>query len=412
MSVPELKYPCYFCFVSGQVDPNVLPLYKKELSSAKVILLSTAEMKEEAEKLREAVKAQWTNRQVEIRNLHNDDDIESLLNQLINIFSDYPATDVKPIVNISGGKKTMTIAGIRACEVAGFLALYLDRDKGSGQLIFDNKGKLEFTPFPIPDISENLKSYLKFHGFGLNVNNVEIEERGEEAIQNLLKLSLKTKKYKDRKTKKNITKVEVEHLPLLNHFAEKAQVSLRCDCSSDCKNDFSKIEDLLTDPKSIFSVLERLGYIKFIFNNLTKKIESIQFNNEQDRKFLNGQWLELYTKSIVEKAEPLVSAQNIELINKDGRVINEIDVAFLYENRLHIIEVKTAKDLKREVTYKLDSVSKDFGGLNAKKMLVSYQPLDKIYFDELKNKNITLITGHSIKNEGEFMRLLKEWIHK
>ena len=60
-------------------------------------------------------------------------------------------------------------------------------------------------------------------------------------------------------------------------------------------------------------------------------------------------------------------------------VSNELDVAFLANNRLYIIECKTRRfqngSAGSEALFKLDTLTDLLGGLQARGMLVSFQPL-------------------------------------
>jgi len=91
------------------------------------------------------------------------------------------------------------------------------------------------------------------------------------------------------------------------------------------------------------------------------------------------------------------------LMVKRGNVKNELDVVFLNDNSLHIIECKTG-NLKKEkgvggqVVYKLDSLTDNLGGLRARSMLVSLRQLKPTDQERAKQAGIRVCSGPSLKN--------------
>jgi hypothetical protein len=94
--------------------------------------------------------------------------------------------------------------------------------------------------------------------------------------------------------------------------------------------------------------------------------------------------------------------------------LNEIDIAFLAENRFHIIVCKT-KTFHKEahqysnasnMLYKLDTL-KDYGGLQTRAMLISYQPLKEKTFDRARDYDIDVIDTEKLKKLEQY---LKQWV--
>jgi len=127
------------------------------------------------------------------------------------------------------------------------------------------------------------------------------------------------------------------------------------------------IDDLIT-----------IDYAKFENNSLV-------FKNDTARFFANGGWLEEYVYGVIlslKKDIPTLqeAAQGVEVVRNVGKhtVNNELDVAALANNKLHIIECKTKKFEKGEgnnVIYKLDSLADLLGGLHGRAMLVSFKDI-------------------------------------
>ena len=117
----------------------------------------------------------------------------------------------------------------------------------------------------------------------------------------------------------------------------------------------------------------------------------LTFKDEDSRFVVNGGWLELHAYACclnVKKSLGIQDvARSVEVSRQQGRskVLNELDVAFLKDNRLYLLECKTKRysghdrkhDEGADVLYKLDSLRDLLGGLQAKAMLVSFRELNK-----------------------------------
>ncbi len=110
----------------------------------------------------------------------------------------------------------------------------------------------------------------------------------------------------------------------------------------------------------------------------------LRFANEDARRFSNGEWLETLVHSTVREIQntmPTIQDRslNVQVYRKlgDYDVRNELDVATVVNNKLHIIECKTKgmRDDGDDTLYKLESLRDLLGGLQARAMLVSFRPL-------------------------------------
>ncbi len=116
----------------------------------------------------------------------------------------------------------------------------------------------------------------------------------------------------------------------------------------------------------------------------------IDFINKDNRFYANGGWLENHVFSVLfglRKKHPFIqdTVRGLQLARADDQVHNELDVTVLAHNRLHIIECKTRRFSRRRgsgtpgasAVYRLGSLKSLLGGLSAKAMLISYQPLSR-----------------------------------
>jgi hypothetical protein len=151
--------------------------------------------------------------------------------------------------------------------------------------------------------------------------------------------------------------------------------------------------------------------------------DRIHFANETTRFFANGGWLEQHVYSVAQALRGEIPAViqdvrrglEVERTVGGGQVRNELDVAFLAHNRLHVIECKTRKfsdetgkgGAGAEAVYKLDALANLLGGLQARAMLVSYQPLSRAVLDRARDYRILTCAGTELPRLRE--RLLK-WL--
>lgn len=110
----------------------------------------------------------------------------------------------------------------------------------------------------------------------------------------------------------------------------------------------------------------------------------LTFHSEKARRFSNGEWLEALVHAHVKQIQSELStlqdcSLNVQVSRKIGEkeIRNELDVATVANNKLHIIECKTKgmRDDGDDTLYKLDTLRDLLGGLQARAMLVSFRPL-------------------------------------
>lgn len=123
---------------------------------------------------------------------------------------------------------------------------------------------------------------------------------------------------------------------------------------------------------------------------LTLRGRKLKFVDADSRFYCNGGWLENHVFSLIYGMRKRRShikdvAKGLQVVRHQGVVKNEIDVAAMSHNRLHVIECKTRKFSKSSddnaaantAIYRLDTLKSFAGGMSGKAMLVSYQPLNR-----------------------------------
>ncbi len=189
----------------------------------------------------------------------------------------------------------------------------------------------------------------------------------------------------------------------MNYYARTARKTLHSQEIDTGHSTFRAFQDLLDK-------LEAIGILEIKNNRL-------KFHQEADRFYSNGGWLEQYvyaTVNTLKKTIPTIqdTVQSVEIHREGKNIKNELDIAFLCDNRLHLIECKTKNFQKNptsgaETIYKLDSLADTIGGLNARAMLLSFKPLQKYDAQRAKDLHIKVLHGEQLKQLPEH---LKQWI--
>ena len=143
----------------------------------------------------------------------------------------------------------------------------------------------------------------------------------------------------------------------------------------------------------------------------------LQFKDESCRFFAAGGWLELATFSAIQgmqsdKVPIQDTALGLEVVREKGRMAikNELDVVALANNKLHVIECKTAK-LKpgqvNQIIYKLDALKAQLGTKRTRCCLVCfYEPTEQ----EKVRASMAGIHIIALKENAQWTQRLKQWL--
>ncbi|EAR57635.1 hypothetical protein SKA34_08613 [Photobacterium sp. SKA34] len=165
---------------------------------------------------------------------------------------------------------------------------------------------------------------------------------------------------------------------------------------------YKELGSLLTD-------LEKTGLATYNNGVLT-------FKHEQARRFANGEWLENLVHSTVRMIQnelPTIQDHSlgVQVYRKIGEheVRNELDVATIVNNKLHIIECKTKgmRDDGNDALYKLESLRDLLGGLRARAMLVSFRPLRHQDLVRAQDLGLAIIGPNQL---GDLQKHLYDWL--
>lgn len=186
-------------------------------------------------------------------------------------------------------------------------------------------------------------------------------------------------------------------IPLINKFVVQAEGrnrtrGLKAALDSDTSNKKTVL--------SAVNEFQRAGY-------LTYEDGELIFTDESNRFFVAGGWMEKYAAHCLDELgmHPWI---NLEV---EKGVKNEIDVAFLRNNCLYIVECKTSmtknKETAEKIVYKLETLKK-IGGLKTQLILISYQDVEKNAKRRAEQGGIAVIDGKKIENLKSYLRQVIE----
>lgn len=345
-------FDIHICLISGQPTPNLVPALSPDMRPKQVIMLVSAEMKEQAEYLKNVLRKYGVKTCGEM--VPNAYDIGKLHKQIEDLIKKLGEEKDKPSIalNLTGGTKPMAIAAQTACFYNDIPYFYIRPDTNEVQLYMPVDNSMNAY-----QISSKLKlsDYLEVHGYRLEPEMAPSTRFLSDKAHDLQKtLVLNAQTFS-------------EAIGTLNRFANEAEKQRTL--STYITEFRTPSFDNLLDKFQNADILSVSG-------------NTLRFTSEDARFFANGGWLEDYVFDIVRKLQLQDCMKNCE-VYKQSRFAskNEIDVALMAKNRLYLIECKTrnfSRDEKigQDTLYKLDSLLPDLGGLNARGMLVSYRQLD------------------------------------
>ena len=142
----------------------------------------------------------------------------------------------------------------------------------------------------------------------------------------------------------------------------------------------------------------------------------VTFHNEACRFFCNGGWLELYVyEQIRSLKSDIPEIQDVRIGQKVGYkegVTNELDIVFLADNQLHIVEVKTSylsnkSDAANQLIYKLEALTNTLGE-EVKGMVISLYDLPDTSQKRAQLYDISIASGSRITQLHNYLR---DWIN-
>lgn len=390
-----MKDRVMICFATGQSDCNLLPILSSKFQPQKVCLLCTPEMKEEAAFFKEALNGRT---EVEIIELETSDEIGRIQDVLMEVVDRY---ENKVVMNITGGKKTMTIAAFNVCSAFAIPFFYLDL-KTFNVFYFENnqsgavvEPRVENIQYDIKNNKGNLKIFLKARKIvAEDLHEWQPPTDDEKEYFDFIM------KFRDPSE----LQVILEGLRILNKYASKS-----------------------VKPNNRIEVpIERKDWSHLGFNEICEELEKlefllpsgsalIKFKNHETAEFLAGKWFEKYCAMVFKNLFPQLPIFHGEMFIT-GQTKNEFNLVFLKDSKIFIGEVK-ASHLSEEspkhspIIYKLDSLKNSVGGKSSQACLISLDEVNNEIKGRCKTNKIFYID--KILGRVDILeKQIKEWLKK
>jgi hypothetical protein len=387
-----LKPAIHLCLVHNTATANVTPALDPDFRPQEVILLHSPDKEYRATCLERVLKS--TGVKVSRWLIEDARNIEQIRERVLDLLVARENDDIA--LNASGGTRPMIIAAYEMFKEFNKPIFYVHPET-------DDVTWMHQRDIPGFNVADRIKlpAFLQAHG-------AEVSSQGERrgVPENLRRL-----------TQELIQQVERLAKPLaaLNWLAQQAETNLTSPPLTEGQRYWSELQVLIQQ-------FAKEGL-------LTYREECLVFPNEEARFFVNGGWLEDYTYGLIfglRKEIPKIQdiGRGIEVIrDSTGKPVkNELDVALLHNNHLHIIECKTRRfstnrstdtslpDVDTpgtEILYKLDTLKGVFGDFYSKVMLVSYHPLSP--WDRQRARDLGIETCTTQQLAG-LKSVLRRWI--
>jgi hypothetical protein len=332
---PHPSFDTQVCLVSEQAIPNLTPALAQPYRPACVVLVvSDDSMAQRAEWLKNILAGHGM--KVVIRRLSDAVNYVRMTQDFQRIVTDFP----NAALNATGGKKTMTLAAFEAFREAGRPIFYVERDN---RLHWLSPARPEGFP-----LAAELTMTELLAAYGQTVDSWGTPVSGPQVAM-AQALFCESRRW-------------AQPLVSLEFLGEGEEKTIG-----------SRFGTLTAEQRKLLELASTHG--------LVSQRSGQWISGKSAASFLTGGWLEQHISQAVKKMarrhalQDVCHSLKIHATN-NPEVRNEIDVAFVHENRLFIIECKAIKPRARskslaDFLYTLESVRKN-GGLAARAALLTW----------------------------------------
>jgi hypothetical protein len=396
-------YTAHLCLVSAQATPNLLPVLDEAWRPTKLVLACSAQMKAAAAALRAVIQTKCPGLVVETLDLPNAYDYGALSEAFLGYLADHADEDIA--LNVTGGTKLMAVAAQEVFRSAGKPVFYVNVETDEVLVIGAASGAASGEKSTRQPLRAKLKVHemLRAHGYTVTA------QENPQITRELRDLTAR----------------------LIDHVASAGRALGAINALARSARDVPGLKAELSpaqyDSRSLMDIVALFADADV----LRQTGQVIQFKDEAARFFVNGGWLEAHVfealQSLRAQHDGLSDVAMGVRVGFTGKAKdqmrdkNEIDVAFLYRNTLHLIECKTANlaqggkgddNKATEALYKMESLLK-LGGLRTKGMVVDYRgQLSQSEADRQRaaEAGIAIVAGAQLKDlKGAISRI---WLAK
>jgi putative CRISPR-associated protein (TIGR02620 family) len=348
----EPDFDVHVCLISAQLAPNFTPLLDERFApkQKRVLMVVSPEMRKKADCFAEVCKSKGlTAEELLIKDQFNYGKIRCQLAEWLQKQENEP----RIVLNVTGGTKIMAMAAQAAFAADQRPLLYVTDNDNSALLITD-AGKADTGSPPTVKLADklNMRDYFRLYGYEMSTQGT---------LLNLLEFT------------KELTDNAGKYKAALNELHE---------ITRDTKNilNFS-FESNNSGLPDLLDLCSRFGL-------LSRQETEFKFSNKESKKYVRGGWLEehvfetlcsLPNDCAIQDKACNVSIAKTNSINRppNDMARNELDVAFMAGNQLHIIECKSGRlsgESGGDALYKVEAIAKQTG-IKTKTMLISYQDI-------------------------------------
>lgn len=368
----------HVCLISAQATPNLLPVLDERWRPRRVVLASSPQMRGAAVALQGVIKRKGIGVEVQILDLPDAYEYAALSDAFQEFLEAHRGERIA--LNVTGGTKLMAVAAQEVFRAYDQPVLYVNVESDEVIVIGQNARSQPL------QAKLRVRELLESHGF-------EVEQQQHPVVSGELR---------------DLTARVIDHVGSAGRAL--GQVNLLAAQAKDAPQLRSKLSDWQLDSRSLGDMLALFEEAR----QLKVKGAAVEFPNEAARTFVNGGWLEVHAyqalKDLQGQHDRITDVvMNAKVQHPDGRTRNEVDVAFLYRNTLHLIECKTANlasdgaggdDKATEAIYKMEALLK-LGGLRTRGMIVDYRgalSAHKSNLDRARNAGIEVVSGTHLRD--------------
>ncbi|SFD09795.1 protein of unknown function [Microbulbifer thermotolerans] len=371
----------HFCLLSEQPSPNICPLLDSRLKPDEVVFVVSPQQRHRISWLKDIL--QPTGIAVSELAIEDAFDYAGIQEKLDSEIAQRREKGEKVLVNATGGTKPMSIAAYMAGYQQEVPVFYVHNDRvhwleqgGRDEKLFDIEDRLK------------LKQFFLAHGYDLT------EAKSPQVKPGHRELFLEW-----------IGKGSyAESIRTLNWLAHRAAQHPEL---------IAELNPAQQNDQKLQAMFDKLGQEGLLLPERSR----VRFSSEEARALCNGLWLEdhclLEAKEVRKKLPRLQDlGRGLTLVSRREGVKNELDLALLYDNRLHIIECKTRhynaeEEDAAEALYKLATLVRQLGGIRARAMLVSHYLLNKADRRRAEVLDIQVVDGRNVR---DFRSRLCQWL--
>ncbi len=370
--------------VSDQATPNITPALDTMIRPDKVFLMVSPEMMPHAELLRRVLN-EAAGVEVLLWTIDDAWDIEHVITRTMELLEHHK--DNTFALNSTGGTRPMSIGAFQVFQAYQQPVFYVHPQ--DDRLIW---------LYPRGLAAHQLADRIRLPHFLLAHGSTVISQGDLNVLPEYREIA--------------------EHLIENIDYFNKALTTLNwyATQTADRKSPRLKPEHLRWD--ALLDLLDRLQMIDVV----DYQSKHLVFPGNAAKYFVNGGWLEQYVYAellqIRQKIPEIQDiAQTITVARQShGQTIhNELDVAFLCNNHLYVVECKTmqldqqSNRAGTETLYKLDSLKELLGGVSGQGMVVSYKPMSTADKHRAADLGIEVCDARSLQ---DLRSRLIQWMSK